>query len=67
MAANSHIEESNLTFTHSQVKECSPFVFQCKGCRNIIGDSFAFVSSDQELEVICVSGRRCNFVISNSP
>ena len=57
MAANSHVPaDSNLTFEQS-FTEGSPVVFQCKGCKSIVGDSCAFVSSDRELEVICVSGR----------
>ncbi|KAK2550360.1 hypothetical protein P5673_029062 [Acropora cervicornis] len=55
MAANSLVPaDSNLTFEQS-FKEGSPVVFQCKSCKSIVGDSCAFVSSDRELEVICVS------------
>lgn len=35
----------------------NPLVFQCKSCRNIVGDSFAFVSADKELNSIAVSQR----------
>lgn len=63
MAVNSHTEpeQSNLTLNLSPKEERLPFVFQCKGCNNIIGDSSAFTSSDQELEVICLNGkcRKC--------
>lgn len=53
MAANSYVDESSLTLNQSKNKH-PPIVFQCKGCKNIIGDSSAFVSADQQLEVICV-------------
>ena len=63
MAVNSHTEpeQSNLRLNLSPKEERLPFVFQCKGCNNIIGDSSAFTSSDQELEVICLNGkcRKC--------
>lgn len=63
MAVNSHteLEQSNLTLNLSRKEEHLPFVFQCKGCNNILGDSSAFTSSDQELEVICLNGkcRKC--------
>ncbi|CAH3022312.1 unnamed protein product [Porites evermanni] len=57
MAVNSHTEpeQSNFTLNLSRKEERLPFVFQCKGCNNIIGDSSAFTSSDQELEVICLN------------
>jgi len=56
MAVNSHVamEDSNLTLNQLK-KESFPFVFQCKGCNDIIGDSSNFISSDQELEVISLN------------
>lgn len=32
-----------------------PLVFQCRECRNIVGDSFAFVSALQDLDAIVLS------------
>lgn len=56
MAANSHVTEPNLTLDQS-IRDSSPIViFQCKGCKSVLGDSSAFVASDRELEVICVNG-----------
>ncbi|XP_068741550.1 protein Mis18-alpha-like isoform X2 [Montipora capricornis] len=56
MAANSRVTEPNLTLDQS-IRDSSPIViFQCKGCKSILGDSSAFVASDRELEVICVNG-----------
>lgn len=34
----------------------APLVFQCKQCRAIVGDSFSWVCSLQELESITLSG-----------
>ena len=33
-----------------------PVVFQCENCRTIIGDSFAFTSSEAELGLITLDG-----------
>ena len=62
MAVNSHVamEDSSLTLNQLK-KESFPFVFQCKGCNDIIGDSSNFISSDQELEVISLNGKPSTF------
>ncbi|KAJ7365739.1 hypothetical protein OS493_002455 [Desmophyllum pertusum] len=55
MAANSR-EESNLTAVDQlKTEESLPVVFQCSACNGIFGDSCAWVSSDRELELICVN------------
>lgn len=55
MAANSR-EESNLAAVDQlKTEESLPVVFQCSACNGIFGDSCAWVSSDRELELICVN------------
>ena len=53
MAVNS-LEESGVV-DKLKTEESLPVVFQCCACNNIFGDSCAWVSSDRELEVICVN------------
>lgn len=51
-----------------------PLVFQCKGCRSIIGDSFSWVTALEDLDVIVLSGdpsplalcRPCSSVVPSS-
>ena len=55
MAVNS-LEQSDVTALDKlKTEESLPVVFQCSTCNNIFGDSCAWVSSDRELEVICVN------------
>ena len=35
---------------------CGPIVFQCGGCRAILGDSLAFISALEDLDAIILSG-----------
>lgn len=37
----------------------APLVFQCSQCREIIGDTFAWICSDQELNTITLSSMNC--------
>ena len=55
MAVNS-LEQSDVTALDKlKTEESLPVVFQCSTCNNIFGDSCAWISSDRELEVICVN------------
>jgi hypothetical protein len=33
-----------------------PLVFQCRSCLTIVGDSWSFVSSDEDAKTITLSG-----------
>ena len=35
-----------------------PLVFQCKGCRTIVGDSFSFVSAIEDFDIVVLTGKR---------
>lgn len=42
-------EESSPTIT-------APLVFQCLKCKNVLGDSFAMLSSDEATKTVALSG-----------
>ena len=41
-----------MTAADSADEIVNPLVFQCKSCRTIVGDSFAWLSADEELNVV---------------
>ena len=55
MAVNSLVEADITAVDKLKTEQILPVVFQCCTCNNIFGDSCAWVSSDRELEVICVN------------
>lgn len=57
MAVNSRRDSKRSEFPLPQFEETFPIVFQCKNCNNILGDSCAWVSSDRDLEMICINSK----------
>ncbi|XP_022780759.1 protein Mis18-alpha-like isoform X2 [Stylophora pistillata] len=55
MAVNSSGTSKRSEFPGPKFEESLPVVFQCNNCNNILGDSYAWISSNRDLEVICLS------------
>jgi hypothetical protein len=58
---------TSTSIQEEQVEEIlNPLVFQCLNCKSIIGDSFAWLNADQELNSITLTAKSKSVAVDDS-